>query len=231
MNRACCFPKEDHQNSQTMGEKFMNFSVLALSLVWFAGPTPDPKTVSKHFPETLRRLAGLSPRRSWDFLGFRGLRPRETFSRPFLGNVSETPTPTICLKSTAVHLQFVRQYAPHLYRSTFLSSKLRRKGNPAIRLPFVLQYASHLYGSTPPHLYGSAFGKCWGLGSPERFWLFGIWGPEGPGAGSQEKIESSKKRGCITANNSHSADPKAVTVTKRFVASKEKQHQSLHCTN
>ena len=32
---------------------------------------------------------------------------------------------------------FVRQYAPHLYRRTFLSSKLRRKGNPAIRLPFV----------------------------------------------------------------------------------------------
>ena len=59
-----------------------------------------------------------------------------------LGNVSETPTPTTCLKSTAVHLQFVRQYAPHLYRRTFLASKLRRKGNP--------QYASHLYCSTPP---------------------------------------------------------------------------------
>ena len=53
-------------------------------------------------------------------------------------------------KSTAVHLQFVRQYAPHLYRRTFLASKLRRKGNPAVRLPFVPQYASHLYGSTPP---------------------------------------------------------------------------------
>ena len=63
-----------------------------------------------------------------------------------LGNVSETPTPTTCRKSTAVHLQFVRQYAPR----TFLASKLRRKGNPAIHLPFVLQYASHLYGSTPP---------------------------------------------------------------------------------
>ena len=67
-----------------------------------------------------------------------------------MGNVSETPTPTTCLKSTAVHLQFVRQYAPHLYRRTFLASKLRRKGNPAVRLPFVLQYASHLCGSTPP---------------------------------------------------------------------------------
>ena len=53
-------------------------------------------------------------------------------------------------ESTAVHLQFVRQYAPHLYRRAFLVSKLRRKENPAIRLPFVLQYASHLYGSTPP---------------------------------------------------------------------------------
>ena len=65
-----------------------------------------------------------------------------------MGNVSETPTPTTCLKSTAVHLQFVRQYAPRLYRRAFLTSELRRKGNPAIRLPFVLQYASHLYGSS-----------------------------------------------------------------------------------
>ena len=67
-----------------------------------------------------------------------------------VGNVSETPTPTTCLKSTAVHLQFVWQYAPHLYCRTFLASELRRKGNPAVRLPFVLQYASYLYGSTPP---------------------------------------------------------------------------------
>ena len=64
-----------------------------------------------------------------------------------LGNVLETPTPTTRLKSTAVRLQFVRQYATHLYRRTFLASKLQRKGSPAIRLPFVLQYASHLYGS------------------------------------------------------------------------------------
>ena len=84
------------------------------------------------------------------------------------GNVSETPTPTTCLKSTAVHLQFVRQYAPHLYRRTFLASKLRRKGNLAIRLPFVLQYASHLYGSTPPICTAVLLEKYWGLGSPER---------------------------------------------------------------
>ena len=84
-----------------------------------------------------------------------------------LGNVSETPTPTTCLKSTAVHLQFVRQYAPHLYRPTFLASKLRGKGNPAIRLPFVLQYASHLYGSTPPICTAVLLEKYWGLGSPE----------------------------------------------------------------
>ena len=86
-----------------------------------------------------------------------------------MGNVSETPTPTTCPKSTAVHLQFVRQYAPHLYRRTFLASKLRRKGNPAIRLPFVLQYASHLYGSTPPICTAVLLEKYWGLGSPERF--------------------------------------------------------------
>ena len=89
-------------------------------------------------------------------------------SGPYLGN---TPTPTTCVKSTAVHLQFVRQYAPHLYRRTFLASKLRRKGNPPIRLPFVLQYASQLYGSTPPICTAVLLEKYWGLGSPERFWL------------------------------------------------------------
>ena len=61
-------------------------------------------------------------------------------SNQAMGNVSETRTPTTCLKSTAVHLQLVRQYARHLYRRTFLASKLRRKGIPAVRLPFVLQY-------------------------------------------------------------------------------------------
>ena len=66
------------------------------------------------------------------------------------GKKKKNKNPYNLSKSTAIHLQFVRQYVPHLYRRTFLASKLRRKGNPAIRLPFVLQYASHLYGSTPP---------------------------------------------------------------------------------
>ena len=35
-----CFPKEKHQNSHKMGEIHELF-VLALSLVWFAGPTPE----------------------------------------------------------------------------------------------------------------------------------------------------------------------------------------------
>ena len=39
VNRAC-FPKEKHHNSQKMGEIHELF-VLALSLVWFAGATPD----------------------------------------------------------------------------------------------------------------------------------------------------------------------------------------------
>ena len=87
-----------------------------------------------------------------------------------MGKVSETPTPTTCLKSMAAHLEFVRQYAPHLYRRTFLASKLRRKANPAIRLPFVLQYPSHLYGNTPPPICTAILlEKYWGLGSPERF--------------------------------------------------------------
>ena len=41
------------------------------------------KTLSRHFPETLRRLPRLCPGLSGDFLGFRRLRPRETF-RDFL---------------------------------------------------------------------------------------------------------------------------------------------------
>ena len=75
---------------------------------------------------------------------------------PQLGNVSETPTPTTCLKSTAVHLQFVWLYAPRLYLHTFLASKLRRKGNPAVRLPFVL--------STPPICRAVLLENAGGLG-------------------------------------------------------------------
>ena len=66
------------------------------------------------------------------------------------GQCFGNPNPYNLSESTAVHLQFVRQYAPHLYRRTFLASKLRRKGNPAIRLPFVLQYASHCTAVRPP---------------------------------------------------------------------------------
>ena len=39
VNRAC-FPKEKHQKSQKMGE-IRELFVLALSLVWFAGATPE----------------------------------------------------------------------------------------------------------------------------------------------------------------------------------------------
>ena len=55
---------------------------------------------------------------------------------------------TALAESTAMHLQFVRQYPPHLYRCTFLASKPWRKANPTAHLLFVLQYASHLYGNT-----------------------------------------------------------------------------------
>ena len=41
------------------------------------------KTLSRHFPETLRRLPRLSPRLFGDFFGSPGRRPRETFSRVF----------------------------------------------------------------------------------------------------------------------------------------------------
>ena len=77
-------------------------------------------------------------------------------------------------ESTAVHLQFVRQYSPHLYRWTFLASKPWRKGNPTVHLPFVLQYAPHLYGSTPPICMAVLLRKYWGLGSPESSWVFAL---------------------------------------------------------
>ena len=109
----------------------------------------------------------------WLFLGLLGSVARLEIHnhRDLMGSVSVAPTPTTCLKSTALHLQFVRQYAPQLYRRTCLASKLRRKGNPAIHLPFVLQYTSHLYGSTPPICTTVLLEKYWGLGSPERFWF------------------------------------------------------------
>ena len=47
--------------------------------------------------------------------------------------------PTGCLKGMAVQLPFVRQYAPHWYRWTFLASKPWRKGNPTVHLPLGLQ--------------------------------------------------------------------------------------------
>ena len=87
-----------------------------------------------------------------------------------MSNVSETPTPTTCLKSTAAHLQFVRQYAPHLYRRAFLASKLRRKGNPAIRLPFCTAVRLPFVRQYAPHLYGSTFGKILGVGVTGTFW-------------------------------------------------------------
>ena len=72
----------------------------------------------------------------------------------FFRRVSETPTPTRPGESTAVHLQFVRHYAPHLYRWAFLSYRPWRKGTPTVHLPFVRQYASHLYGSTVEKILG-----------------------------------------------------------------------------
>ena len=65
----------------------------------------------------------------------------------------QKPQPPLLLKSIAIHLPFVLQYASNLYRSAFGAPTLWGKGNTvstppiciAVRLPFVLQYASHLY--------------------------------------------------------------------------------------
>ena len=79
---------------------------------------------------------------------------------PFVGRGSETPTSTRLKESTAVHLQFVRQYAPHLCiagPSWFRSLEEME----------TLQYASRLYGSTPPICTAVLLRDYWGLGSPE----------------------------------------------------------------
>ena len=120
-----------------MGEIHELF-VLALSLVWFAGATPE---------NIYSMLPGLDPGQAACKLlelvcCTSQTLPRTRGALSPLGNVSETPTPTTCLKSTAVHLQFVRQYAPHLYRRAFQASGLEERETP--------QYASHLYCSTPP---------------------------------------------------------------------------------
>ena len=46
VNRAC-FAKEKHQNSQKNGRNSNELFVLALSLVWFAGATPDKRGILK----------------------------------------------------------------------------------------------------------------------------------------------------------------------------------------
>ena len=69
VNRAC-FPEEKHQNSQRRA-KFHELFVLALSLVWFAGATPEKRiSRNRHLeipgfysppPPVLLRLGPLLP--------------------------------------------------------------------------------------------------------------------------------------------------------------------------
>ena len=64
--------------------------------------------------------------------------------------MSETPTTITSQKCSAIHLQFVLQYASDLYCCAFGATELSGKGNTSVFLPFVSQYASHLYRNTPP---------------------------------------------------------------------------------
>ena len=66
----------------------------------FLAPTP-----SRGRPPPHQKISGLKS------LGLGSFFAPEMFWKP--------PTPTTCLKRTAIHLQFVRQYAPHLHGSTF----------------------------------------------------------------------------------------------------------------
>ena len=51
VNRAC-FPKEKHQNSHRNGRNSYELFVLALSLVWFAGATPEFSAFSPSFSDS-----------------------------------------------------------------------------------------------------------------------------------------------------------------------------------
>ena len=71
------------------------------------------------------------------------------------------PNSTRLEESAAIHLQFVRQYAPHLYRvPSWLLSLC------SIEERETKQYASHLYRRTPPICTAALLRKCWGLGLP-----------------------------------------------------------------
>ena len=79
-----------------------------------------------------------------------------------MDNVSETPTPTTCLKSNTFNLY---GSTPPICVADF-PGFLRRKGNPsstpppiciAVRLPFLRQYA-------PPFVRQYFLEKCWGWG-------------------------------------------------------------------
>ena len=95
-----------------------------------------------------------SPYHFWEFITFR-LSPR-TFGLQCKRSFQLTELCGRKLQSTAVHLQFVRQYAPpfvSLYPPGFQAlNKGKPKSTPlictSVRLSFVPQYASHLYGST-----------------------------------------------------------------------------------
>ena len=117
--------------------------------------------------------------------------------------VPKTPTPAGLEESTAVHLQLVRHYAPHLYRWTFLALSLEERETQqytshlhcstppictAVRLPFVRQYASHLYGST--------LRKYWGLGSPESSLVLNAVGHRKSANASAKERKRKYRDGC-----------------------------------
>ena len=126
----CQFPRKQSMSLEKFGEvSFWNFS--------------DPKIQCKIWDENSKNSRKF---RSATFL-------------TLLGNVQEHPTGTTCLRSTAIHLRFVWQYDPHLYRCAFLASKPRSKGNAATHLQFALQYASYLCCNTPPICTENTFEK------------------------------------------------------------------------
>ena len=147
--------RDPHPQDFSLTKKTARFTILANFVL-----TKDRnRPYYGHFCGKIHREGSCSKAASADKLRINTQNHGRIYGKCF-GN----PNPYNLSKSTAVHLPFVRQYAPHLYRRTFLASKLRRKGNPATRLPFVLQYAPHLYGSTPPICTAVLLEKYWGLG-------------------------------------------------------------------
>ena len=136
-----------------------------LSLVWFAGATPDKLFCANCFRIVLAgggKVILLKPQ-YW-----RKPKPYYWQDLPLQSEECQKPQPPLLLKK-------VSQYTSHLYCNTppictaVLLVPLRSEEREilSVLLPFVSQYTSHLYRNTPPICIAVLLRKSWWLWSPE----------------------------------------------------------------